>query len=345
MGRSLEKTMKALFLTSRAPRHQKIAMEAAPDFLDMTMLEAPTRDEVLAHIGEAEVLISERSGIVDAGIVEAGGKLRLVQRLGRFTHDIDAAAVARAGAALCFCPLLVSTLVSEHVMMQILALAKTYREAAHVMLQPGDWAEPRKCDENYFAYNWTGRTGMRTLAESTVGIVGLGEIGADVARRLQGFGATVLYHKRSRLPAEVEAELGVAYADLDEIRARSDFLCLLLPHAPGAGESVDRRYIESMKAGAFLVSTGASTVLKEDDIAEAVLDGRLAGVAADGFVHEPAPPDSPLLRLAREHPQANVVLSPHIAGGVASNDVAARAREFENIRRLKDGRPLMHRIV
>ncbi|MET3791409.1 NAD(P)-dependent oxidoreductase [Aquamicrobium terrae] len=337
--------MKALFLTNRAPRHQKIAMQAAPDFLDMTMLEAPSRDSILANIADAEVLITERSGVIDAGIVEAGRKLRLVQRLGRFTHDIDVAAVERAGAALCFSPLLVSTLVSEHVVMQVLALAKTYREAAHAMLQPGDWPQPRKCDENYFAYNWTGRTGMRTLADSTVGIVGLGEIGADVARRLQGFGCEVLYYKRNRLPEAVEAELGIAYADLDAIRARSDFLCLLTPHSPGAGESIDRAYIDRMKPGAFLVSTGASTVLKEADVAEAVLDGRLAGVASDGFVYEPAPLDSPLLSLAREHPQANVILSPHIAGGVASNDVAARAREFENIRRLKDGRPLLYRLV
>lgn len=337
--------MKALFVTSRAPRHQKIAMQAAPDFLDMTVLEAPDRDSILAHVADAEVLISERSGVIDAGIVAAGRKLRLVQRLGRFTHDIDAAAVGRAGAALCFWPLLVSTLVSEHVTMQILALAKTYREAAHVMLQPGDWAEPRKCDENYFAYNWTGRRGMRTLADATVGIVGFGEIGADVARRLRGFGCEVLYHKRRRLPQAVEAELGVAYADPDAIRARSDFLCLLAPHGPGMGESVDRAYIARMKPGAFLVSTGASTVLKEADVAEAVLDGRLAGLAVDGFVYEPAPLDSPLLRLARDHPQANVILSPHIAGGVASNDVAARTREFENVRRLKDGRPLLNRLV
>lgn len=337
--------MKALFLTNRAPRHQKIAMQAAPDFLDITMLEAPSRESILAHIADAEVLITERNGVIDAGIIEAGRKLRLVQRLGRFTHDIDVEAVKRAGAALCYAPLLVSTLVSEHVLMQILALAKTYREAAEVMLHPGDWPEPKKCDENYFAYNWTGRTGMRTLAESTVGIVGLGEIGADVARRLQGFGSEVLYYKRNRLPQAVEAELSIAYADIDTIRARSDFLCLLTPHGPGAGESITREYIGKMKPGAFLISTGASTVLNEADVAEAVLSGHLSGMATDGFVYEPAPFDSPLLRLVRDNPQANVILSPHIAGGVASNNVAARAREFENIRRLKTGMPLLHRLV
>lgn len=337
--------MKALFLTNRAPRHQQIARQAAPDFLEITMLESPGRDEILAHLESAEVLISERSGVIDADMVAAGKKLRLVQRLGRFTHDIDAQALQRADIPLCYCPLLVSTLVSEHVVMQILALAKTYREAAHVMLQPGDYPEPKKCDENYFAYNWTQRTGMRALAESTVGIIGLGEIGADVARRLQPFACKVLYNKRNRLPEHVEQELGITYADADAVCAQSDFLCLLKPHGPGAGESIDDAFIAGMKANAYLISTGASTVLKESDVAKAVLDGRLAGLACDGFVYEPAPLDSPLLRLAREHPQANVILSPHIAGGVASNDVAARSREFENIRRLAKGQPLLHRVV
>jgi lactate dehydrogenase-like 2-hydroxyacid dehydrogenase len=337
--------MKALFVTNRAPRHQKIALQAAPDFLDVVMLEAPAREDILSRIGAVDVLISERSGSIDAEIIGAAGKLRLVQRLGQFTHDIDREAVARAGAALCFCPLPVSTLVSEHVMMQVLALAKTYREAADVMLKPGAWGAPAKCDENYFAYNWTGRTGMRMLADATVGIVGLGEIGADVARRLRPFGCEVLYHKRSRLPKDVEDELSIAYADLDTIRAKSDFLCLLMPHGPGMGESVNRDYIAAMKPGAFLISTGASTVLDEADVADAVRSGRLAGLASDGFVYEPAPLDSPLLKLARELPQANVILSPHIAGGVASNNVEARRREFENICRLNDGRPLLNRLV
>lgn len=337
--------MKALFLTSRAPRHQQIALQAAPDFLQVTLLESPDHATILSHMADVEVLISERSGSIDADIIQAGPKLRLIQRLGQFTHDIDLKAAKAAGVAVCHMPLLVSTLVSEHVMMQILALAKTYREAAHIMLQRGDWAAPRKCDENYFAYNWTGRSGMRTLAESTVGIIGFGEIGADVARRLRAFGARVLYYKRSRLPAELEAKLSVEYADLDQIRAESDFLCLLQPHGPGAGESIGRDFIAKMKRNAFLISTGASTVLKEADVAAAVLSGQLAGLACDGYVHEPAPFDSPLLTLAREHSQANVILSPHIAGGVASNDVAARSREFENVRRLKDGRPLLHPLV
>lgn len=337
--------MKALFVTSRAPRHQQIALQAAPAFLDVTMLELPARADILAAIADCDVLISERSGVVDREIIAAGKKLRLIQRLGVFSHDIDLDAARQAGIAVCNWPLLVSTLVSEHVMAQILALAKILREAGHIIQGDGDWAEPRKCDENYFAYNWTGRTGMKTLADATVGIIGLGEIGAAVAQRLRPFGARVLYHKRSRLPEAVETALGISYADLDAVRRESDFLCLLMPHGPGMGESVNAAWLSQLKPGGCLISTGASTILNEQDASDALRSGQLGGLAVDGFVYEPAPHDSPLLRLARERPEANIVLTPHIAGGVASNDVAARAREFENIVNLAEGRALRHRVA
>ena len=159
------------------------------------MLESPAKSEIIQNLPGTEVLITERSGRIDDEIIQAGGDLKLIQRLGRFTHDIDLEAARAQGVAVASFPLLVSVLVSEHVLMQVLALAKTVREAGHAIQQAGDWPAPRKCDENYFAYNWTGRTGIRTLSDATVGIIGLGEIGADVARRLQPFGARVLYHK------------------------------------------------------------------------------------------------------------------------------------------------------
>ena len=337
--------MEALFLTNRAPRHQKIALQAAPDFLDITIIEAPSRVDILANITGKEVLISERLGSIDAEIIAAADNLKLVQRLGRFTHDIDIEAVRKSGAALCWQPLLVSTLVSEHVLMQVLALAKTYREAAHAMLQPGDWSAPKKCDENHFAYNWTKRQGMKTLADCVVGILGFGEIGASVAQLLRTFGCRVLYNKRNPLPEAVENEFGCRYADLDRIRAESDFLVLLMPHSPGAGESIGADFIKGMKSGACLISTGASTLLNEAEAAQALVSGHLSGLAVDGFVYEPAPLSSPLLALAMERPDLNLILSPHIAGGVSSNDVNARSREFENIRRLQAGRPLLHQIA
>ncbi|AWC26017.1 Putative 2-hydroxyacid dehydrogenase (plasmid) [Aminobacter sp. MSH1] len=337
--------LKVLFATFRAPRHQKIAMEAAPEGLDITMCEAPSRAELLEQLPLADVFISERSGLIDADMLAAGRRLRLVQRLGRMTHDIDADAARKAGIPVCRWPLRGCSMVAEHAMMQVLSLVKASREAEHALVATPDWGTPpKKCDENHFAYNWTERRKIRSLAGATVGILGFGEIGAELAVRLRAFDCEVLYNKRSRLPAAVEAEFGVEYADIDSIRARSDVLCILLPHGEGIGEMIDHAFIEQMKPGAYLVSTGASTVLNEADVAAAYRVGILSGVATDGWTWEPVPRDNPLLRLA-DDPQANVVFTPHIAGGVRSNDRSMRELEWENIRRLMDGRELRHRVA
>ncbi|WP_112322962.1 NAD(P)-dependent oxidoreductase [Oceanibium sediminis] len=334
-----------LIVTNRAPRHQEILKSAAPEGLAITTLEAPSREEILAHLPSADVLISERSGKVDAEMIAAGKRLKLIQRLGRMVYDIDLDAARAAGVPVCRFPLRGCSMVAEHALMQILNLIKTFRESSAILHEDCDWGqEPRKCDENYFAYNWTDRRGIGSLAGSTVGILGFGEIGIELAHRLRACDSEVLYNKRTPLPASVEEEFNVAFSDLETIKARADVLVSLLPHGPGMGECIDSAFIAGMKEGAYLVSTGASTILNEADVARAYAQGRLAGVATDGWTWEPVPRDNPLLRLARD-PMANVVLTPHVAGGVRSNDQAMRRLEWENLRRLMAGEPLVNRVA
>lgn len=335
---------KTVYITARAPRHQRVALEAAPAALDIVMLESPSRETVLAELTDAEFLVSERSGVVDAGMIAAGPHLRLIQRIGSLAHDIDLEAARGAGVPVCCWPLRGCVMVAEHVIAQILALAKRLREVSHIAMQAGDWGQSRQCDENTFAYNWSGRSGFRGLMDSTVGIVGFGEIGAEVARRLRAFHSRVLYHKRSRLPQAVERDLGVEYADLDAVRARSDFLCILVPHSSATGRMVDRDFIAGMKPGACLVSTGASTVLEEADVAEAVRSGHLGGLATDGYLWEPIRADNPLLELTRD-PLANVLLTPHTAAGEQSGSLNLRVSEYTNLVNVLEGRPLLHRLA
>lgn len=335
----------AVYITQRSPRHQQVALQAAPPELDIAMLESPSRDEIMARLPDAEFLISERSGPVDTEMLAAGRRLRLVQRLGTLTHDIDLDAARQAQVPVCYWPLSGCVMVAEHVVTQILALAKRLREVSHVATEAGDWGqEPRPCDQNYFAYNWSGRTGFRHLADSTVGIVGLGEIGSEVARRLRGFGTRVLYYKRNALPAPVEEELNVDYAPLEELKARSDFLCMLLPHSAATAQMVNRAFLSGIKPGACLISTGASTLVNEAEVAEVFREGRLGGLATDGYVREPIAADNPLLALTRD-PMANVVLTPHTAAGEHSGSLEMRIPEYTNLRRVLSGEPLQYRLA
>jgi len=263
------------------------------------------------------------------------------------THDIDVEAAREAGVAVCYRPLYNAMMVAEHVIMQIFGLAKCARECENVLLGPQDWGmEPQKCNANQFVINWSGRRNIKPVFGSTVGIVGFGEIGAELAERLKPLGCRVLYNKRGRLPPEVEASLGIVYAALDTIRAESDFLCLLLPHTDSANGAIDRDFIDGMRQGAFLISSGASSTLNEADVAAAYRSGQLGGVATDGWRWEPLEADNPLLALAKD-PQANVVFTPHTAIGTPPGaDMAASFRAgWQNIVNLMQGKPLVNRLA
>ncbi|MEZ4682454.1 MAG: hypothetical protein R2932_50435 [Caldilineaceae bacterium] len=171
---------RTLFLTDRSPRHQEKARRAAPAALDLTIMTAE-RHELLAEIADVEILISERADRIDAELLMAAPKLRLIQRLGSLTHDIDVAAAAARGIAVCYWPIKGCILVAEHMVMQMLTLVKRLPEVKAVAEAAGDWGRPSlRTDENTFAYNWSKRTAIEGIYGSTVGILGFGEIGAEL---------------------------------------------------------------------------------------------------------------------------------------------------------------------
>ncbi|MFV1989555.1 MAG: hypothetical protein ACC652_02305, partial [Acidimicrobiales bacterium] len=178
-------THPTLFVTGRPPIHQQLARDAAPRELELTMLVSPTRDEVLSALGEMEFFISERTGVIDAEHLSAGPKLRLIQRFGSQVHDIDTEAARNAGVPVCSWPLVQSTLVAEHVMMQILGLLKRARQGAEIVAEAAPWGEgPQQTDANTFNMNWSRQDDIRQIHQSTIGILGFGEIGTELALRL-----------------------------------------------------------------------------------------------------------------------------------------------------------------
>lgn len=334
-----------LFLTQRSPLHQQKALESAPPELAITMVRDATREEVLAHLADTEFLISERAGVIDAEMLTNAPRLRLIQRLGSLTFDIDQEAARAQGVAVCSMPVLGSILVAEHMLMQMLAITKRLPEVSAVAAAAGDWRASQRTDENTFAYNWSNRTNVGGLYGLTVGIMGFGEIGTELARRLQPLSLqNVLYHKRDPLPASVEQELGLRYAAPNDLYAQSDILCNLLPYYPQTDQMLDASVFQQMRPGSFVVSCGSGSVIDEAALAAAIRTGHLAGAALDTFEWEPLRADNPLIALARD-PQANVLLTPHTAAGTPPFTQGNRARDYENIRRYLAGEPLLHRIV
>ena len=331
----------ALYLTHRGQYLQQMILADAPEELDITIRRNASPSEILQLLPAMEFLITEREEVIDAGMIAAGRDLRLIQRLGSQTWDIDLAAARRAGIPVCFWPDQSAINVAEHALMMSLDLIKKMRELAGVM-NAADWTRPpRLSDEDTFAYNWTGRKGIGTLRHKTTGILGFGEVGRELAFRLKGFECQVLYHKRRRLPEETERQLGIIFATQKELVAQSDVLYCLLPFSPEAAQSLDADFFALMKPGACIVFCGGSGLVDEGALCAALRSGGLSGAGLDTYTSEPLPVDSLLLALHRDL-SVNLILTPHVAAGTLSS---GRIADFTNLVRHLAGQELLYRVA
>jgi phosphoglycerate dehydrogenase-like enzyme len=155
--------------------------------------------------------------------------------------------------------------------------------------------------------NWPRISGLRTLNGATLGLIGLGEIGREIAIRAAAFGMRILYYQRTRLPEVEEHELKATYAPLEKLLAGSDWIVPQLPGGPATRSLIGRAQFAQMKPGAFLVNIARADVVDRAALIEALRSGRLGGFALDPLYEEPGRDDDALLGFD------NVVLTPHIA--------------------------------
>jgi phosphoglycerate dehydrogenase-like enzyme len=284
--------------------------------------------------------------MIDAAMLRAAPRLRLIVRLGSLAYDIDLAAARAQGVAVTTWPQRGTIGVAEHCVLQMLALTRRLLETNAVAMAAEDWGEARRTDENTFAYNWSRQQGLLSLWGQTVGILGFGEVGADLAQRLRGWGCPILYNRRRRLTPEGESALGITYATMDDLLARSDFVVSLLPYTPETDHALGAAQLARMKEGAFLVSCGSGSVIDEIALAEALRLGHLAGAALDTYEWEPLQPGEPLRRLALEDPTRDILLTPHVAAGTLPPGVATwRDEDYVPILRFLRGEPLPYRLI
>jgi glyoxylate reductase len=142
------------------------------------------------------------------------------------------------------------------------------------------------------------------VSESTIGIIGMGRIGLEVARRAVGFRMKILYHNRSRKP-EVESEVGAEYVSKDELLSRSDHVVLLCPATAETKGMINKAALAKMKPTAALINISRGVVVDTDALTQALAEGTIGGAGLDVTDPEPLPHDHPL------HKMENVVMAPH----------------------------------
>jgi glycerate dehydrogenase len=252
-------------------------------------------DEVGERARGAAVLVTNKAR-VPAAVIEAAPDLRLIAVTGTGYDCVDAAAAARRGVPVCNVPGYGTDSVAQFAFALLLGLC--HRVGLHAdAVRAGEWS--RSSD---FCL-W--KTPQVELAGKTMGVVGHGRIGRRVGELAHAFGMGVLAHARSR--ARPPDYRPFAWADLDELFARSDVISLHCPLTAETAGLVNRERLRLVRPGAFLVNTSRGGLVVEADLAEALNEGRLAGAAADVVSHEPIRPDNPLLA-AR-----NCLVTPHIA--------------------------------
>jgi phosphoglycerate dehydrogenase-like enzyme len=204
-------------------------------------------------------------------------------------------------------------MVAEHVVMLMLALVRDLDGSREGLRHPSR-LQPRE-----WAYNWPACGGISGLTGKTIGLLGLGQVGALVASYLRPFGVSVLYTKRSRDRA-AEERLGIIYSTLDDLVARSDILSIHVPGTAQTNRMINADLLSRAKPGIRIINTARGSIIDEDALAAALKSGRIGGAALDVFSVEPLRQDHPL------HELKNVILTPHVAAG--SRDEAWLDREI-----------------
>ncbi len=256
----------------------------------------PPRDELLRRVAGIDGLLSLLTDRVDDELLDAAGpQLRVVSNFAVGFDNIDVPACTRRGIPVGNTPGVLTETTADLAFALLMAVARRIAEG-YDYVRAGRWK------------TWGPMLLLgQDVHGATLGIVGFGRIGREMARRAQGFSMRVLYHDVNPASAEDEARLNATRVEMDQLLAESDFISLHTNLTPETRHLINADALRRMKATAVLVNTSRGPVVDHDALYEALRDGGIAGAGLDVTDPEPLPADHPLLSL----PSCLVV--PHIA--------------------------------
>jgi phosphoglycerate dehydrogenase-like enzyme len=302
-----------------------------PGLCPARVMWAASQADLAARLADADGVIVENL-VIDRAALRGATRLRIAHKFGAIPSNIDQAACAERGIDVAVLPRRVNVAVAEQCFALMLALAKRICALDGLVergaLEKAGYAiRPRA--PAYIGYsNFAGVAGLRTLDGASLGIVGLGEVGREVARRAAAFGMHTRYFQRRRLDAASEAALGARHAPLDELMVQSDFIMVQLPLNDSTRGIIGAAALRSIKPGAVLINCARAELIDRAALVEALNAGRLGGLGLDVGYAEPADADDPLLRYRGS---GRVILMPHTAVGGRENALSDVERLCVNL--------------
>jgi len=290
-------------------------LQAQPD-VEVEVRTGLKEEDLVRLIPSFHALIVRSETKVTARVLEAGSALQVVGRAGVGVDNIDLETATRRGVAVVNAPTGNILAVAEHTLALLLALARHIPQA-DASLKRGEWRR-----RDFMGVQVRGKT---------LGIVGLGRVGTEVARRAQALGMRVLAYDPFVSP-ERAGRLGVELAPLERVLAEADFLTVHTPLTEGTRNLIGRKELARMKRGAYLINTARGGVVDEQALLQALEEGHLAGAGLDVFAQEP-PGATPLVT----HPR--VVATPHLGASTVEAQAEVAREVVEQVLAVLRGQP------
>ena len=313
-----------VFLDVHAPEVRAVITAECPPSLELRLATSPDPADRLALARDAAFFVGGITPI-PASLMDAAPGLRLIQKWGIGVDKIDLAAARARRIPVAITAGANAVPVAEFTLLLMLAVLRRLPQR-ETQFRGGDWQRAR--DDT--------RLEARQLRGRRVGLVGLGAIGRQVAKRLAAFDVEVHYFDIRRPTAAEEQALQVAFQELDPLLAEADIVSFHVPYTRATRGMLSRERIARLRPGAIVINTARGEVVDEVALAEALESGALGGAGIDVFGGEPPPPDHPLLRVRAP----GLVLAPHVAGSVFDNVANVARHAFRNVQRMLDGEPL-----
>jgi D-3-phosphoglycerate dehydrogenase len=270
------------------------ALEVLADDFDVRYVDGTDRPALLEALAEAHAIIVRSATQVDAEVIAAGPRLKVVARAGVGLDNVEVSAATARGVMVVNAPTSNIVSAAEQAVALLLAVAR-HTASASAALKAGEWKRSRY-------------TGVE-LAGKTVGVVGLGRIGVLFAQRMAAFGVRLIAYDPYVQPARA-ASLGVRLVGLDELLADSDFISIHLPKTPETVGLIGAKELAIVKPGVRIVNAARGGLIDEQALADAIAEGRVAGAGIDVYAKEPCTA-SPLFGFD------NVVATPHLGASTA----------------------------
>ena len=309
---------KVIISTQLRSRIREALGKLLSDVAEVRFLTDWTSSDSLKEIRDAEALIPLHE-YVDEKLLSHASKLKVVSRFGVGYDRIDVEACTKRGIYVTHTPGVLSRAVAELTFALMLCLSRRILEADRYVRR--EWAK-------------AGRATLplrEDLAGKTLGIIGLGRIGTEVARRGKAFEMKIIYYDKVRR-YDVERDLEAEYVSFDELLKTSDFVSIHVPLTPETTSLIGEKELKKMKKTAYIINTSRGPVIDEKALCRALEEKWIAGAGLDVFAEEPLPSDSPLIRMK------NVVLTPHMATHTIETRRLMMHTVVEDVRRVLAGK-------